>query len=32
MDVEAAIQELRTYNLADQISFHTQQVIKLQGT
>ncbi|HEX9025722.1 MAG TPA: DUF3990 domain-containing protein [Clostridium sp.] len=29
MDVEAAIRELRTYKLADQISFHTQQVISL---
>ncbi len=29
MDVDAAIRELRTYKLADQISFHSEQVIKL---
>ena len=29
MDVEAAIRELRTYKLADQISFNTEKSIKL---
>jgi len=29
MDMEAAIKELRTYKLADQISFHTQKAINL---
>lgn len=29
MDMEAAIRELRTYKLADQISFHTEKSINL---
>lgn len=29
MDMDAAIKELRTYKLADQISFHTQKAINL---
>jgi hypothetical protein len=29
MDIESAIKELRTYKLADQISFHTEKSIKL---
>lgn len=29
MDIEAAIKELRTYKLADQISFHTEKSISL---
>lgn len=29
MDIESAIRELRTYKLADQISFHTQEAIRL---
>lgn len=29
MDMESAIRELRTYKLADQISFHTEEVINL---
>ncbi|WP_252217690.1 DUF3990 domain-containing protein [Clostridium sp. VAP41] len=27
MDMESAIRELRTYKLADQISFHTEEAI-----
>lgn len=29
MDIESAIRELRTYKLADQISFHTEEAIRL---
>lgn len=29
MDMESAIRELRTYKLADQISFHTEEAIRL---
>lgn len=29
MDIESAIRELRTYKLADQISFHTKESIEL---